>query len=133
MWTIGSIVLPGLLGGTLALGSLNSIAENMDIRTNAQNQQNIMSNKLIIAQQAALSQDAQAGALIKAGTDANKAAAAAIDAATKGIPDGKYKDATDVQAHIDKLNEGMKDVAAKIQGVKTAVRTKSPRCGQRSS
>ena len=125
LWTVGSVALPGLLGGGLGYVALNSIAQNNYIRSNAQLQAVAASNKLAMAQQAALSQDAQAGALIKVGTDANKAAAAAIDAAIKGIAAGKYKDPTDVQQHIDKLYEGMKDLAKKIEAVKTAVGQKA--------
>jgi hypothetical protein len=50
---------------------------------------------------------------------------AAIDAAIKGIDAGEYKDATDVQSHVDKLKEGMKEVAKKIEVVKTAVGQKA--------
>lgn len=114
-----------MLGGGLAYGAINSTAQNYNTVANAQMGEVIASNKLIMAQQAALSQDAQAGALIKAGTDANKAAAAAIDAAIKGKAAGIYKDADDVQSHIDKLNEGMREVARKIQAVKEAVGQKA--------
>ncbi len=72
-WTVGSVALPGLLGGALAYGAINSTAQNHNTVANAQMQETVVSNKLIMAQQAALSQDAQAGALIKLGTDANKA------------------------------------------------------------
>jgi hypothetical protein len=82
----------GLLGGGLAYGAINSTANNNYTVANAQMQGVAVNNKLIIAQQAALSQDAQAGALIKAGKDANKGTAATIDAAIKGMTAGKYKD-----------------------------------------
>jgi RHS repeat-associated protein len=124
-WAAGSVGLPGLLGGGLAYVAINSTAENNNTVANAQMQDVIASNKLIMAQQAALSQDAQAGALIKSGTDANKAAAAAIAAAIEGKKAEIYKDTNDVQAHIDKLNEGMKDVARKIEAVKNAVGQKA--------
>jgi RHS repeat-associated protein len=124
-WTAGSVALPGLLGGALAYGAINSTAQNHNTVANAQMQETVVSNKLIMAQQAALSQDAQAGALIKSGTDANKAATAAVEAAITGLAAGKYKDATDVQSHVDKLKGGMSDVQSKINGVKTAVGQKA--------
>jgi RHS repeat-associated protein len=125
LWSAGSVALPGLLGGALAYGAINSTAQNHNTVANAQMQETIASNKLIMAQQAALSQDAQAGALIKSGTDANKAATATVEAAIAGLAAGKYKDATDVQAHVDKLKAGMSDVQSKINGVKTAVGQKA--------
>lgn len=124
-WAVGSVALPGLLGGGLGYVAINTAAENNNTTANAQMQSVIASNNLIMARQAALSQDAQAGALIKSGTDANKAAAAAIEAATAGKKAGIYKDPNDVQAHIDKLKEGMKDVARKIEAVKNAVGQKA--------
>ena len=81
-WAVGSVALPGLLGGGLGYVAINSTAENNNIMANGQMQSVIASNNLLMARQVALSQDAQAGALIKSGTDANKAAAAAIEAAT---------------------------------------------------
>jgi RHS repeat-associated protein len=124
-WTAGSVALPGLLGGGLAHLAINSIAENYNIVANAQMQEVVASNKLIVAQQAALAKDAQAGGLIKEGKDANDKAAATIDAANKGIAAGKYEDRDDVQTHIDKLKGGMADVQSKINGVKTAVGQKA--------
>jgi RHS repeat-associated protein len=124
-WTAGSVALPGLLGGGLAHLAINSIAENYNIVANAQMQEVVTSNKLIVAQQAALAKDAQAGGLIKEGKDANDKAAATIDAANKGIAAGKYEDRDDVQTHIDKLKGGMADVQSKINGVKTAVGQKA--------
>jgi hypothetical protein len=124
-WAVGSVALPGLVGGGLAHVAINSTAQNYDTVANAQRQEVVASNKLIMAQQAALSQDAQAGALIKSGTDANKAAAAAVEAAIAGAKAGKYKDKTDVLAHVDKLQGGMSDVQSKINGVKTAVGKKA--------
>jgi RHS repeat-associated protein len=125
LWTVGSVALPGMIGGGLAYGAINSTAQNYDTVANAQMQDVAATNRLMIAQQVALSQDAQAGALIKEGTDANKAAAAAVDEAIKGIANGKYKNPADVQTHVDKLKEGMKEVAKAIQGVKTAVGQKA--------
>jgi RHS repeat-associated protein len=124
-WAAGSVALPGLLGGGLAYGAINSTAQNYNTVANAQTQEVAASNKMIMAQQAALSQDAQAGALIKSGTDANKAATATVEAAIAGLAAGKYKDAADVQTHIDKLKGGMSDVQSKINGVKNAVGQKA--------
>lgn len=85
----------------------------------------LASNNLTMVRQVVLSQDAQAGALIKAGKDANDAASATINAAIKGIAAGKYKDPADVQDHIDKLNKGMHDVAKASEGLKHAVGQKA--------
>jgi hypothetical protein len=46
--------------------------------------------KLGVLRQQSLSKDAQAGALIKVGKDANAAAAATIDRAIKDLAAGKY-------------------------------------------
>jgi RHS repeat-associated protein len=124
-WAVGSVALPGLLGGGLGYGAINSTAQNYNTVANAQMAEVAASNKLIMAQQAALSQDAQAGALIKSGKDANKEATATVEAAMAGIAAGKYKDAADVQAHVDKLKEGMKDVARATEALKNAVGQKA--------
>jgi RHS repeat-associated protein len=122
---VGSVALPGMIGGGLAYGAINSTAQNYNTVANAQTGEVIASNKLIMAQQAALSQDAQAGALIKSGKDANAAATATVNAAIAGLAAGKYKDATDVQAHIDKLNKGMTEVATATEALKNAVGQKA--------
>ena len=124
-WAVGSVALPGLLGGGLGYMAINTAAQNNNTMANAQMQSVIASNNLIMARQAALSQDAQAGALIKSGTDANNAAKATIDAAIKGIAAGKYKNPVDVQEHIDKLNKGMQDVAKATEALKNAVGQKA--------
>ncbi|HET6843007.1 MAG TPA: RHS repeat-associated core domain-containing protein [Candidatus Angelobacter sp.] len=124
-WVGGSVLLPGILGGGIAYSGINSIANNYNTVANAQLRQVTASNKLVAAQQASLSKDAQAGALIKDGKDANTAATATIEGAIAGLAAGKYKDATDVQEHIDKLNEGIKDVQRAINGVKNAVGQKA--------
>lgn len=125
LWIVGSVALPGVLGGGLAYSAINSTAQNNNIVANATMQKISASNRLVLAKQAALSQDAQAGALIKAGKDANAAATATIEAAIKGIAAGKYKDPVDVQQHIDKLNEGMQEVAKATEALKNAVGQKA--------
>ena len=124
-WTVGSVALPGLIGGGLGYAAINSTAQNYNTVANAQMGEVIASNKLMLARQVALSQDAQAGALIKAGKDVTEKATAAIGAAIAGIESGKYKDATDVQTHIDKLKEGLKDVAGKTEAMKNAIGQKA--------
>jgi uncharacterized protein RhaS with RHS repeats len=66
-WAGGSVLLPGLLGGGLAYGAINSTAKNYNTVANTRLQEVTASNKLIAANQISLSKDAQAGALIKAG------------------------------------------------------------------
>jgi RHS repeat-associated protein len=125
MWATGSVTLPGMLGGGLAYIALDTAASNNYTLADAGIRDVIATNQLMMARQLALSKDAQAGALIKDGKDANAAATATIDAAIKGIAAGKYKDPVDVQEHIDKLNEGMKDVAHATEALKNAVGQKA--------
>jgi hypothetical protein len=123
-WAVGSVALPGMIGGGLAYKAIDSTATNNYTVADAQMQDVAATNKLMAARQVALSQDAEAGALTKAGKDANKAGAEAIaDAinrgARKGVSPKEFED--------DKkgLNEGMKDVERKIEDVKNATGQKA--------
>ena len=114
-----------LLGGGLGYAAINSIAQDNYTKSNAQMQEVVASNNLATVQQAVLSQDAQAGALIKAGKDANDAASATINAAIKGIAAGKYKDRADVQDQLSITEQGMQDVAKATEALKSAVGQKA--------
>jgi RHS repeat-associated protein len=124
-WTLGTILLPAEIGGALGYGAIKSTAENYDTVANAQMGDVIATNKLIMARQVALSQDAQAGSLIKDGKDANKDATATIEAANQAMDAGKYKNPVDVQQHIDKLNKGMEEVVKATEALKNAVGQKA--------
>jgi RHS repeat-associated protein len=124
-WTLGSVLLPGMIGGGVGYYAMDTAASNNYTKANATTESIHATNELAMVRNISFSQDAQAGALIKAGRDANAAAVATIEAAINGIAAGKYKDPVDVQQHIDKLNEGMQEVAKATEALKNAVGQKA--------
>jgi len=48
MWTVGSVALPGLLGGGLAYGAINSTANNYNTVANAEMQYQVLLNNLAV-------------------------------------------------------------------------------------
>ncbi|MGC2694611.1 MAG: RHS repeat-associated core domain-containing protein, partial [Candidatus Angelobacter sp.] len=105
MWTVGSVALPGMLGGGLAYGAINSTANNYDTVANAEMQYQVLLNNLAV----------QINEMARAGKSTEQLRKEWEKLTGQKWPQDPTTGANQDAHHTDPLADGGADVAEKIQ------------------